>query len=385
MSGERLGDLSSELERWLVFQTRTSLAVADDVATFFFKKTDPSIPDAKALVIDPDQSAAGKHSLGSLLPLLKALRSLITAGRPLQARDVMRPIEAQSAHPENPGGYDGAAFPLKDLAELKARLDAAHAALTIEASALGTLVTTMKPLIDALNADPSIAVQPAWSTLLPSLHGRLSTILRFGVPEAMPSTGVTIDRPLVAGAFAQATAVKTLVDRRLTDAATRLGISFTAPLPTEPAQAAREAGRRVTARLDAYCEAARLLLGSHYVVIPLFAAHVEGRPELAAAITTPVESDPLKIESWLQPLGRVRTAMQALGTVADYYGWLDDSLLTFRPVQLPVATGAGWIGGAFAGTVKADDVVSIMMLNPPASVSIPPGGPASRGRTAASP
>jgi len=62
------------------------------------------------------------------------------------------------------------------------------------------------------------------------------------------------------------------------------------------------------------------------------------------------------------------------GTVADYHGWLHDSLLTFRPVQLPVATGAGWIGGAFAGTVKADDVVSVMMLNPPASVSLPLAG-----------
>ena len=374
MSGERLGDLSSELERWLVFHARTSLAVADDVVTVFFTKTDPSIPDAKALVIDPDQAAAGKLSLGSLLPLLKALRALITAGRPLQARDLMRPTEAQSAHPENPGGYDGPTFPLKDLAELKGRLDAAHAALTVEASALGPLVATMKPLIDALNGDPSLTVQPAWGTLLPNVRGRLSAILRFGVSEAMPSPGVTIDRPLVAGAFAQATAVKAIVDRRLTDAAPRLSIAFTTPLPPEPPEAAREAGRRVTARLDAYTDAARLLLGSHYVVIPSFAAHVEGRPELGTAIATPVESDPLKIESWLQPLGRVRTTMQALGTVADYQGWLHDSLLAFRPAQLPVAPGARWIGGAFGATVTADDVVSVMMLNPPSSVSVPLAG-----------
>ena len=374
MSGERLGDLSSELERWLVFQARTSLAVADDVATFFFTKTDPGIPDAKALVIDPDRAPAGKHSLGSLLPLLKALRTLITAGRPLQARDLMRPTEAQSAHPENPGGYDGAAFPLKDLAELKARVDAAHAALTAEASALATLVATMKPLVDALDGDPALAVQAAWGTLVPALRGRLGAILRFGVPEAMPSTGVTLDRPLVTAAFAQARAVGAIVDRRLGDAATRLGITFTAPLPTDPGEAARETGRRVTARLDAYTEAARLLLGSHYVVIPSFAAHVEGRPELAAAIASPVESDPLKIESWLQPLGRVRTAMQALGTVADYHGWLHDSLLALRPVQLPVAAGAGWIGGAFGATVTADDVVSVVMLGAPASVSTPLAG-----------
>jgi hypothetical protein len=35
-----------------------------------------------------------------------------------------------------------------------------------------------------------------------------------------------------------------------------------------------------------------------------------------------------------------------------------------------VAAGAKWIGGAFGATVKADDVVSIVMLDPPAPASI---------------
>ena len=91
------------------------------MATFAFKKPDPSLPDAKSLVFDPDHAQPGKHALGSLLPLLKALRRLVTGGRPLGAKDLMRPTEAQSAHPDNPNGYDGAAAPLKDLAELKAR------------------------------------------------------------------------------------------------------------------------------------------------------------------------------------------------------------------------------------------------------------------------
>jgi len=40
----------------------------------------------------------------------------------------MRPTEAQKTRtPENPNGYDGFAAPFKDLAELKARIESAHA------------------------------------------------------------------------------------------------------------------------------------------------------------------------------------------------------------------------------------------------------------------
>src|SRR5262249_44284448 len=148
LSGDRLGDLSSSLERLLVFEYRDSHGVADDVATFFFKKTNAEISDAKALIFDPNHAPAGKSSLASLLPLLKSFRRIVTASRPLGAKDLMRSTEAQDAHPENPQGYDGAAPPLKDLAGLKARLESVHAALTSERASLGALVASAQPLAD---------------------------------------------------------------------------------------------------------------------------------------------------------------------------------------------------------------------------------------------
>ena len=75
------------------------------MATFAFKKTDPSMPDAKALVFDPGSRAAGKHSLGSLLPLLKALRSLVTAVVRSRRDDLMRPDRG----PERSSGESRAA------------------------------------------------------------------------------------------------------------------------------------------------------------------------------------------------------------------------------------------------------------------------------------
>jgi hypothetical protein len=376
MSGDRVGDLTSPLEQLLIRDLRVARGVADDVATFAFKKPDPSIPDAKSLVFDPDHAQPGKHALGSLLPLLKALRRLATGGRPLGAKDLMRPTEAQGAHPENPNGYDGSAAPLKDLAELKARVESAHAALTVHSTLLQTLVAAMEPLADALEQDPELAVQPAWTGLIPQVRAALRAIMLFGVPEAMPSSGLTISRALVSTDAAQAAAVQLTVAHKLAQARKLLDITFpaTPPPPPDPIDAARATGARVAARLDAYTEAARLLLGNEAVVIPLFAAHPEGASELMAAAANPVEDDPLAIESWLQSVAHVRPPMQAWDMLATYHNWLRDAFLEFVPLQLPHTPAAKWIGGVFDDTVRADDVVSIAIHDLPASFAAPLAG-----------
>jgi hypothetical protein len=373
MSGDRVGDLTSPLEQLLIRDLRAR-GVADDVATYAFKKPDPSIPDAKSLVFDPNHAQPGRHSLGSLLPLLKALRRLVTSGRRLGAKDLMRPTEAQSAHPDNPNGYDGSAAPLKDLAELKARVESAHAALTAQDTLLQPLVATMQPLVEKLEADADLVVQPQWTGLIPQLRKALRAIVLFGVPEAMPSSGLEISRALVTRDAAQAEAVQLTVARKLAQARTLLDKTFTAPPLTDPIEEARAMGARVTARLDAYTEAARLLLGSELVVVPLFAAHAETLPELTAATASPIESDPLAIESWLQSIAHVRPAMQAWDLLATYHGWLRDAFLDLVPLQLPNAPGAKWIGGVFDDTVHADDVVSIAAHDLPASFASPVAG-----------
>jgi hypothetical protein len=366
MCGERVGEGASALEQLLVFDFRDTHNIGDEVATLFVKKTDPRSPDASSTLFDPDAAAPGKYSLGSLLPHLKALRELITGGQLLGARDLMRPTEAQDAHPDNPQGHDGAAAPLKDLGELKARIESAHAALTADSVALQGLIASMQPLEVALEADPTLPVQVVqWTPLLAALRTRLRSVLRHGIPAAMPVGGVAVTRSLVATALIQGIAVKKIIDDRLAASRTALDISFTDPLPVTAAEAARETGRRVEARLESYLTAARLLLGSEFTAVPLFAAHAEGVPELVAATSAPVEGDPLRIESWLQQVARVRPRMQALGVVAMYRDWLDKAPMDMVPAQLPVEPGAAWIGGVFGETITAHDDVSVMLHGAP--------------------
>ena len=375
MCGERVGEGTSALEQLLVYDFRDTHNIGDDVATFFYEKTDPSVPDASSLVFDPDTAAAGKYSLGSLLPYLKALRQLVTAGRPLGARDLLRPTQAQDAHPENPQGHDGGAAPLKDAGELKARIEAAFAKLGADGVAFQGLVTAMQPLEAALEADPTLPVQTAaWSPLLVALRTRLRSVLRYSVAEAMPVAAVAITRAVVSSALTQAAAVKKLIDARLAVARAALDITFPDPLPPTPVEAGRETGRRVEARVDAYVAAARSLLGADFTPLPLFAPHAEGIPELVAATSAPVEGDPLRLESWLQQLERVRPRMQAFGVVATYRDWLGKTPLDFVPAQLPVEPGAAWIGGIFGDTVSAHDVVSVMLHGAAGNFAAPMAG-----------
>jgi hypothetical protein len=374
MSGDRLGDLTSSLERLLVADYRRTRAVADDVVTCFAGKTNPSVPVAKTLVFDPDLAQPGKFSIGSLLPLLKALRRLVTTSRPLGARDLGRSIEAQNAHPENPQGFDGAAPPLQNLGELKSRLESAHAALKTAHAQLSTVEAAMTLLIKDLDDNPSLPPQPGWTALVAQGRVHLRTVLQFGVPEAMPSGGATISDVLVREQDGQVRAVSAIVKAKLDTARALLDIAFTDPLPTEPRALAAEQGRRVTARLDAYAQAAKELLGSDYVAIPLFRAHAESAAELAVATASPVENNPLAVESWLQAVARVRPAMQAWDVVAMYQEWVGGATPAFSPIQLPVTPGATWIGGAFGDTIKAADVVSVVAHQAPSAYGTPTSG-----------
>jgi hypothetical protein len=241
--------------------------------------------------------------------------------------------------------------------------------------ALQGIAASMQPLEDALEADPTLAVQMAgWTPLVAALRTRLRSVLPYSVPEAMPVGGVTLTRPLVSTALTQAVAVKKILDARLAGARAALDIAFPDPLPPDPAEAARETGRRVEARVESYLTAGRLLMGGEFSAVPLFAAHAESVPELVAATSTPVESDPLHIESWLQQLARVRPKMQALDTVTMYRDWIHGTLMDLLPAQLPVEPGAQWIGGAFGETVTAHDVVSVMLHGAPGNYVSPMAG-----------
>jgi len=146
----------------------------------------------------------------------------------------------------------------------------------------------MQPLADALEQDPELAVQPGWAGLISQVRDVLRAIVLFGVPEAMPSSGLEISRARSSRAMPRRLPRLQLgVANKLAQSRKLLDLTFPAPspLPPDPVDAARAAGALVKARLDAYTEAARILLGNEIVILPAIRPRIpEGVTELAAAV-----------------------------------------------------------------------------------------------------
>jgi hypothetical protein len=356
MSGETLGDFSTEFERFLVYDYRRSRA----------------LPDEEALTIDPGSARPDGIPLAAVWQLLKSLRSLVTRGRPLHANDLTLPSEAPTADSGNPKGFDGVAPPLKDLSELKGRVEQALTAIDGAAADLAAFLSgTVAPLYDAFENDPDHAVAPVWGGVLSSLRDKLVLLATAGTAEALPTGGLDVNATAIRALVAQAQALAKSLTKRLTQARELLDITFTDPLPGDPAEAAREKARRTDRRAESYGEAAKILLGRSFVVLPLFAAHTAGQGELAAALAAPVESNPLAIEEWLQSVAGVRAPMEAFAWIAAYHDWFHSATLALVPIQLPVHPGDAWIGGAFGSAAPAGEALSIVLCNPPASVGSP--------------
>jgi hypothetical protein len=362
LCGERCGDFSSELERLLVHQYRRGRGVPDD----------------ETLAIDlgllglaggaPPESIA----LAGLWPVLKALKRLVTRSRPLHANDFQLPSEAPVVEPANPRGTDDTAPPLKDLAELKGRVNAVHAALSSLTQGLDVfLIGTVQPLLDALHADPAHVVVAAWNTVMATLRDKLVALFQGGVSEALPASAQAVTAPVIDALTAQASSLVATMKQRLAGARALLDTAITDPLPTDPDQAAREKARRIDRRVTAYTDAAQLLLGRAFVLVPLFKLHAAGRPALAAALATPVEPNPLEIEGWLQSTARVRETVQALGLAVASHDWFHPTPLKLVPAQLPVRAGDAWIGNAGGAAVADGEALSVVICGPPADLSAP--------------
>jgi hypothetical protein len=346
--GERIGDFSSELERLVVEVARAAHGVADDVRTSLFARDDPTHPLERSIVIDTRTAQSGKRALASLQPWLGALRRLVAQSRSVHARDLMLPTEAHRADTANPRGFDES--------ELKMRAETAHQALATAHASLASFMATKPPTVD-----------PGWSTELPKLRQRLLDVVANGVGEALPGAGRDVTAANIEALVALADSILKRVGDRLALARTRLDITFTDPLPTDPAEGARELARRVEARVTSYTDAMKALFGPSYVLVSAFRMAAELRPELAAAAAAPVETDPLVVSEWVQSLVRVRGAMAALDRAATFARWLGTGPLRLTPVQLPARPGDRWIGTRYGSDLAPGDVVSIALSRVPSS------------------
>jgi hypothetical protein len=361
MTADRLGDGSTEIERWLVDRWRSDNDVGDEIVVRYAGSP------AEGEIIFDWTAATGATPLARLLPQLRALRRLVTMGRSLDAQDYRLSDESRKADPANPKGYltDAAREPV-NLPGLvtAARDDLRQAADALEAE-LGALGTAY----DALRADAASFVPADWLAPLATLRGLLRRLVQFGAAEALPrsAAGVSVGAALELVEQGRATLVS--IRRRLDAADTAL-----APLPPEPPREdPGEEARRLAGRLDLRIEnlrgAARATLGAGFPLQPLFAFDAEARTEIDARLSTPIEADPLALEAWLQSLARVRPRMADVALASAAALWTTGAEPKLVPVQLPRRSGDPWIGKAWSAPPADREVMSVMTLDPPDSLA----------------
>jgi hypothetical protein len=363
MSGDRLGDGSSELERYLADRWRELNPTPDATVTVYAPPAAPPAGPADFIRLDAGAGAA-VTPLARLLPHLRALRRLVSTARGLDAQDYRLPSEKASV-PENPKGFalDG----LGDLADLPGRIGPAAAALGAANTALVTQLDGVKAAYEATLADASTFNPGTWAPVLPAIRADLRTIARFGVPEAWPRSATDLDARAALEIYDQGRAVAAAVVKRAD-----LATAALAPLPaeaslTDPVAEARRKAGRLDRRLANLQDAARQALGANYPVQVAFGFDAAARVEIEARIASPVETDSLRVEGWLQGLARVRTRLADLSLVCTAAQWLVNAEPRLLPVQLPLRAGDPWIGAQWATSKQpaAGDIMSIMTVDVP--------------------
>lgn len=351
MSGDRLGDRSSELERFLIRRFRS----------------DQAVPDERVTAADFAAGDAGKHSLASVQPLLARLRRMITKARAADARDFWRNADMPRVDPADPAGSASGDPLLAEHLELSQRLDAAATALTAGGAAIKAALAVLAPLRATLAANASTVSDPAWVPALEALRAALFGVVPFGIPEALPADGLAVTPTLIDTLLAQGQAVVKLTDQRLAQAA---ALALSAKAPADPLPAAeparsQEAARRHGLQRQSYLEAARAMFGPAFTIVPLFRLHAGQGGEIAQALAAPVTSDALATEEWLHGASRVRPRLAELTWAMAAARWLERPVADPAVAQLPHSPGSPWIGGKLGTALPRGEWLALTLFGAP--------------------
>ena len=346
LTGDRLGQLSSEVERLLARRFRAAHNVADDVRTRVAPVPGPP-DDVPPLVFDFAASAPGNHSLATLHPLLVRLRHLVTRGRAMHALDWLPSTEFDRADAADPTGSAAPGVaPLANLKDLNDRLEAG--------------VTGLKSVKAALDA--ALAVLAPLPLLVDAVMTALFDAHAYGIPEALPADGQTLSQARVDALAAQVHVVLTLIVRRLTkiDA---LRAPIIEPLPTTEPERTLEIARRTRLRLERATDAARELFGAAFVIVPLFRFHQPAQEaELQLAAADPPVADLFELEEWMHSVARVRPSIGDLAWAMAASAWIELPIADPLVVQLPRRLGTPWIGGEFTAPLPEGDRLAVVRV-----------------------
>ena len=340
MSGNYLGDLSSELERYLVYRIKKSL----------------NLDEAEEVLIDFKKAGVGETALFHLQPLLRSLRRVITEARSLHAQDWMTGIEGQKLQGGNPKGLEA------HVEEFRLRVQAIYHRLKNETDEAGTglanfykneIETPFKTYFD----DPDHKIEEVpWKTLLDNIRGRLTALVPLALPEALPGSVSGFDRIPLESLVAQVGAVLKIIEKRLKQVDDG---ELLKPLAFDASWDESEKASAIESKVSAIGQAAKILLNQSFVAVPFF--DLQNSSEITACLSQNIEPDELEVEKWLQGIGKVREKTTNLVTLATTHDLLLDETFEMSPIQLPYRADGHWIGKEFGEDYQLkNDVTSIM-------------------------
>lgn len=340
MSGNNLGDQSSELERFLIFKIKKLKNLAE----------------GDTLKIDFTKNGGQKYSLYLLQPLLRSLRRVVTESRPMHAQDLLTGIDGQKLAPDNPKGWLG------EVGDFRNRIKAVYERLEAETDEAGAGLnhfykTQIEGPFQDYFDDPDHIIEAAWEARLDEIRSRLSALIELALPEALPASVSGYDDRIVLEALvAQTKSVLDILKKRLKEVD---GGNMLAPLTPDPAWKPAEQAAAIETAVAGYGQAAKILLNQSFVALLFFSAN--NTAELQACLTQDIEPDSLEIERWLQGIGKVREKMGNLTALVTSADLLMDNDLSLSPIQLPFDADGKWVGREFGDFTPQNDTTSVVL------------------------
>lgn len=332
MSGDDLGSGQSEVERRIAYWFRTDRGISDDVQVEIDFTGRGGSWDADV------------RTFFEIMPLVKSLRNVITSSRALNASDLDLPSKAQKREGSNPKGYD-----LHDLINdgtdglAQGRVRVLFAKLQEHFAALALLPRDVS----------ETAATAITDTQLTQMRERLKLIADYGIQEAFPQSATGNSLQVKQTLAQQVSSVYTQIEKTLDSAEDLLTFTHTTPLPADAKERRLEELRRQEELVMKYTEAARVLCGKSFNLLPRFS--IANADAVRAAVDNERNllrhhevtlGNPLPVQEWLQSAACVRKPLSDVETIGNY---AFTAAVSMNPaaLQLPVNTAHYWVAAEY--------------------------------------
>ena len=364
MSGDRLGDQSSELERYFIRHHRWQQAIPSSISTVI-APAEPGSDSGVSVRFHWGAASNGNATLASVQPLLARWRRMVTQSRAMHAGDWRRTAAPQGADAEDPTGSATGDPRLIQFTDLTGRLDVAIEALTLLAERVGNAANALIASAANMESDPGVLEDPNVVANVQALLEALFALEQCGLPEATPAESLPLSPELIRNLLLQAETVLGVVENRKRRATELRQNSFPGPVPpAEPAHT-NELARRHSVQRQNYLEAAKTLFGPTFTIIPLYRLPSDQAAVIQLAAANPPVSDASAVEEWLHSNSRVRPRIADVVIGMATARWLGHPLEYPKVLQLPHQPGQAWIGGRLESPLPATNWLSVVLWNMP--------------------